>query len=163
MVPFSDMAPARAGGFSGSAGGLPILTRAYVSSLITILPYSRRTIHRSDACLHRWFQQPGATLVIPTKAITCWVYPTGRCASCDRGPPIDTLSEGVCVWALHIAVGYWCGVLVRGSEMNFLSALSHSDQRRVRSVMIDVVLATDMTLHDTVLEQFRNEVRTGVR
>ena len=53
--------------------------------------------------------------------------------------------------------------MVRGSEMNFLSALSHSDQRRVRSVMIDVVLATDMTLHDTVLEQFRNEVRTGVR
>eukprot|EP00959_Pyramimonas_sp_CCMP1952_P152514 3191162-Pyramimonas_sp.AAC.1 len=64
-LPFGDVAPARAGGFPGSAGGFPTLPLSYVSVLPCL-----RIFRRSYALLRRWFQKLAATLV-PCRCVGC--------------------------------------------------------------------------------------------
>eukprot|EP00976_Prorocentrum_cordatum_P102123 1192915-Prorocentrum_minimum.AAC.2 len=58
VLPFGDVAPARAGGFPGSASGFPTL----MLSNVTVLP-CLRMFRWSYTLSRRWFQKLGATLV----------------------------------------------------------------------------------------------------
>jgi hypothetical protein len=81
----------------------------------------------------------------------------------SNGFQVATQSDGACQFNdQHVAenVALWQSFkLLKTDGMDFMSLCSEETQMRVRRVMIEMVLATDMSEHEAVLEQFNLEVR----
>eukprot|EP01112_Ceratiomyxa_fruticulosa_P012115 TRINITY_DN3337_c0_g1_i1.p1 TRINITY_DN3337_c0_g1~~TRINITY_DN3337_c0_g1_i1.p1 ORF type:complete len:950 (-),score=175.55 TRINITY_DN3337_c0_g1_i1:63-2912(-) len=65
---------------------------------------------------------------------------------------------------ISVLENYHCAeafTLTRRPECDFLSNMPHSDKARFRSMVIDMVLSTDMSRHLEILSQFQNRVTSG--